>query len=323
MTPIGAAAASVPAAPTDPRELSLHLEICRLQAELEGLEARIHQVEAARAAGGSGYDPFVERAEELVERMVASLYVTGRAEIAEATASTDAEAEALVAEARRRAQAILDEARDELASVLVHRADAVEAAIGGVGGGVLDLTEPATLPPAVVAAPTESVVDEVTPVDDEPAPPSPPSMGAPIEEPLVAEASALVDEPPAPPVPPAPLAPLADAPAPPVAVAVAPAHEHQLPEGTVSALEAIAPHLPPMAPPAGAAAASDRTDAAFEAWLAVAPSPVPGPDTDAGPGADDEIVPSGARPAWVRPVEAVVALLMVAVLVVLTLLLVG
>lgn len=331
MTPIGAAAASVPAAPTDPRELALHLEICRLQAELEGLEARIHQVEAARAAGGSGYDPFVERAEELVERMVASLYVTGRAEIAEAAAAADAEAEAVIAEARARAQAILTEARGELAAVLVDRADAVDAAV--VPGPVLDLTEPAPPNaaepvPSVVAEPLMVVVaDEVdgapaagttaevgtadvdTPEADAPVPTD--TVEVP-ELPEPVTATATVVEPVVDAEPTAPAAP----------AAVVLPDEHVVPEGHVSSLEAITPHLPPMAP-AGGAAASARTDAAFEAWLAVGPTPSTEPAAHGGAEPDDEIVPAGVRPAWVRPVEAAIALLAVAVLVVLALLLVG
>ncbi len=319
MTPIGAAAAAVPAAPTDPRELALHLEICRLQAELEGLEARIHQVEAARAAGGSGYDPFVERAEELVERMVASLYVTGRAEIAEAAAASDTEAEAVIAEARARAQAILNEARGELATVLVDRADAVDELV--VPDSVLDLTEaaPPVVAEALVVADDEVAAEPVPvaavePVVAEPEAveipelPGPVTAAATVVEPVVeSEPEVLVERVVAEPE-----------------VAAAPA-AFVLPDVEAPDLQDAAPGLASTAP-AGGAAASDRTDAAFEAWLAVAPTPPADPAdaaTDTAVGTDDELVPESVRPAWVRPLEAAIALVAVAVLVILALLLVG
>jgi hypothetical protein len=444
MTSLGAAA--VPAAPTDPRELALHLEICRLQAELEGLDARIRQVEAARAAGGSGYDPFVERAEELVERMVASLYVNGRAEIAEAAAAADADAEAILAEARARARTILTEARGELAGALVERADAVDDAVAP--HAVLDLTgptptvaaEPLVVVPAaevpfetavtdavavegvvttdgvvevdeldaiavetadddidevaVEAAGTDGVVevdeldaiavetadddideaagtdeidavavegvvtdevveaddvavtdedidevavegavaDEIVEADDLPGFPDLPepvtaaaTVTGPVAGPDQTPAHETVVE--ATPEPPT-VETVEATPEPPVVEPIAgvgfvlPA-EHRLSKGQVSSLEAIAPHIPPPRAPSGGAAASARTDAAFEAWLAVAPSPSAEPTADGGDEVDDEIVPSGVRPSWVRPVEAAIALLAVAIVVIIVLLIVG
>ena len=69
---------------------------------------------------------------------------------------------------------------------------------------------------------------------------------------------------------------------------------------------------------AAARTESDRTDAAFDAWLAVGPTA----DTEAEttPELDAD---APARPAWVRPLEAAIALVAVAVVVVLALLLVG
>ena len=75
------ALASVPAASTDPRLLTMHLDICRMRAELELLEGRISRIRASEAEAAADTRPFVDRAQDLVDRTVASLLEAGRAEI--------------------------------------------------------------------------------------------------------------------------------------------------------------------------------------------------------------------------------------------------
>jgi len=345
MTAPGPVGPAVPAAPTDPRELALHLEICRMQAELEGLEEHIRQVEAARSEGRHGYDPFVERAEELMERMVASLYVSGRSEIAAARAATDERAEALLEDARQRAQAILAEARAELATALLERAEAIEdptaehvVDLTDGAGAVEDVVDQRSVDAdIVVAEDPDAVVDarDVLPVDAE-------SVDTelvdaetvdvlPVDtEPVDDEADAEVASPdPSLLLPPPPPAPSAAGqvdlwltpPAEPVSLPLLP------PPGAASELPGETRSEVDEPTPSAVEIETARTDAAFDAWLAVGP-----PVSEADRAETGEAIPGLAdlgdedgprRPAWVRPVEAAIALGTVALAVVLLLLLVG
>jgi hypothetical protein len=62
-----------------------------------------------------------------------------------------------------------------------------------------------------------------------------------------------------------------------------------------------------------------RADAAFDIWLAMSPPPgeLEEPADEAGPDT------ASGRPAWVRPLEAVAALILVALMIGLTLVIVG
>ena len=72
----------------DPRSLVLRLEVCRLQAELERLEARLGELRSSSTAESAPSvdqpDPVGGSADELVDRMVATLLESGRAEIVDA-----------------------------------------------------------------------------------------------------------------------------------------------------------------------------------------------------------------------------------------------
>jgi hypothetical protein len=109
-----------------PAPLALQLEICRLRAELEVVEERL-----AAASGLVGPEavssPFAGRAAELVERLAESLEESVRNDFDLMMSAARATAERRLDQGRRHAQAILVLAREELASALIARADAVEA----------------------------------------------------------------------------------------------------------------------------------------------------------------------------------------------------
>jgi hypothetical protein len=116
----------VPPASADPRLLTLHLDICRMKAELELLEARINRIRAGEAEAAADTRPFVDRAQDLLDRTVASIYESGRAEIEATDRQSRLDAEARLAEASRQAQMLLAAAREELAAALTERVEAVE-----------------------------------------------------------------------------------------------------------------------------------------------------------------------------------------------------
>ncbi len=117
--------ASVPSTSSDPRLLTLHLEICRMRAELENLEARIERIRVSEVEAASDTRPFVDRAQELVDRTVAALLESGRTEIALAGTESRVRAAARLEAANRQAQELLSSAREELAAVLTERAESV------------------------------------------------------------------------------------------------------------------------------------------------------------------------------------------------------
>ena len=94
----------VPSTTSDPRLLTLHLEICRMRAELENLEARIERIRVSEVEAASDTRPFVDRAQELVDRTVAALLESGRTEIALAGAESRVRAAARLEAANRQAQ---------------------------------------------------------------------------------------------------------------------------------------------------------------------------------------------------------------------------
>jgi hypothetical protein len=263
--PVPFALAAVPSVPTGPRSLTLHLEICRLQAELEGLEARIGQFRATPSSPGDGdvVDGLPDRGEELVARMVASLHEAGRAEIDTDASRHRREAQARLDDARSRAADIVDAARADLAVALADRGRAVDTAWSD-GLDVATLADRHMVVEAVVPA-----VDRVVHVE-------------PVSVPVPAAAM------------------------------------------PVAAVLASAVH-----------AEEVRTDAAFDAWMAVAP----GTET-VGDGSDpvdarhqDELgvdgeerslrAPRSPRSRWLLPLEVAGALLVAALLVVLALVFIG
>lgn len=158
--------AASPWGSADPSPLPIRLEICRLQAELESLEARIADLGTPGDAVAAAEAPMAVRAEELVERMVASLREAGREEIDTASNRRRMEAQVQLDEARRRADAILDGARAELAAVLAERERAVGLALDdGLDVVVLsDVDVVVTAPaPAPVTAPADVDVEVVEP----------------------------------------------------------------------------------------------------------------------------------------------------------------
>ena len=261
------------AATADPRSLVLHLEVCRLQAELERLEGRLADLRANHpddpARGGPAADPGAEIADEVIDRMVATLLEAGRADIATSAAARQHAAEDRLGLDRARAAGIVASARADLDRALAERGQALHEG-WDAGFDVVVLADRDDPPPAVAV---------------------PVAVTAPIE---VETAVELRDVPEAAPTRP----------------------------GAAEVEEA-------------------RTDAAFEAWMAVAPGAgvvtdadlsderpapvepsVPVPSTPTDPETDIEAL-APARSRWLLPLEVVGALLAAAVLVVLVLVLVG
>jgi hypothetical protein len=270
--------AAAPFATANPRSLVVRLEVCRLRAELERLEVRLGELRSRPTAGSGRFsvvaDRDAERAEELLDRMVAALLESGRAEIADATARRHAVAEAGLDADRVRADAITESARADLEAALAERGGALRTTWAR-GLDEVDLLED-TRPSAVVGA-ADAVAVPAVAVD---------AFAA-------------------------------------VAMSIAP--------GPVAAEPAsMAPALPRTAEVEEA-----RTDAAFDAWMAVGPGHIvadgsddlllaPAP-TDAA--ADREPIPSAspprARSRWLLPLEVTAALLVAALLVVLGLVFIG
>jgi hypothetical protein len=300
VSPTPLALAAVPSGPIDPGHLAQHLEICRLHAELELLEGRIRRLQSAVVPGDDALSPFTDRAQDLVDRMVDSLYTAGRGEIIAESTRTRIQAEARVEEARQRADEMLTTARDDLAVALAGRAEAVDAA-RALGLDVIVLTEPELAP--------------ATPLAVGPEPPP-----APVEAPVEPDAPVLLQEPSVPPrrvylrVPgvTVPATAATAAPADPAPVVVAPADP--VPADDVQSATAVEVE-------------AARTDAAFEAWMAVAPPlgpPVPKVDGKVAElGATEHTTVDRRRSRWVRVWEVVAGLIAVAIIVVMVLLAVG
>lgn len=180
--------------------LALHLEILRLQGELEAVESSLRTTPPvdgdqtlAGVALGDDAPAFEERAQDLADSMVAALYQAGRAEIDAATARSRAEADAILAEARARSGALLTSAREELAFVLSERAEVLDRS------RAVDLDaalRPPVAGPASFAEPTP--VGSGRPVDlpgsdtagvAAPELGSPPVVGAPVSDGLGAGSS--------------------------------------------------------------------------------------------------------------------------------------
>ena len=160
------ALASVPAVSTDPRLLTMHLDICRMRAELELLEGRISRIRASEAEAAADTRPFVDRAQDLVDRTVASLLEAGRAEIEATDRQSIGAAEARMAEANRQARLLITAAREELAAALTERAEAAERAHGSAADVVILPDEGLVVLPGddLVVLPDEGLV--VLPGDD-------------------------------------------------------------------------------------------------------------------------------------------------------------
>jgi hypothetical protein len=264
--------AAISAAPVDSASLMLHLEICRLQAELDLLESRIGDAQAAPGPPGEAdvAAPFAHRAEELVERMVASLRHAGREEIEAASDRRRREAQAVLDDARRRAEDVVAGARAQLATALVERSHVVDGAFGVEIEQVL--LSDREVPPRAAALVVEMPVQ-----------PTPPTV-----PPAVGPTHPVESRPQPRPAPPS----LPQAQAHPVATAI-------------EAEEA-------------------RTDAAFEAWLAVAPtSGAAEPEPVVAVVAPVTEVRSRSRSRWLLPLEVLAALLATALVVVLVLVFVG
>lgn len=172
---------SSPHGATEPSSLHLRLEILRLQAELESLETRIAELDDPSAVTTAVEPATDDGADELVERMVASLLQAGRDEIDAASSRRRAEAEAELDEARRSADLVLDRARADLAVALAER----ERAVGTALDDGLDLV---VLSDAELQAP----IPAPAPVAMAPAPVQVPDAMAPTPEPVIAPAPVAV-----------------------------------------------------------------------------------------------------------------------------------
>ena len=346
------ALASVPAASTDPRLLTMHLDICRMRAELELLEGRISRIRASEAEAAADTRPFVDRAQDLVDRTVASLLEAGRAEIEATDRQSINDAEARMAEANRQARLLITAAREELAAALTERAEAAERAHGPATDVVIlpdeglvvlpgdDLVvlpddglvvlpdDDAVVSPAdgLVVLPGDDVV-LVLPDDD-----AEPALGAGVgATPVDPVASAVAEAPTeAVTIEPAPLdaaffagegfaAPVAAAGAAAVA-SLEPSADASTQPPPPPPTGGPAPTPAPVGVPAEPVAESDSSaDAAYDAWLALAP-PIEPSSTGSEP---MHAAPGSGRPGWVRPLEAVAALILVALVVAVGLVLVG
>ncbi len=263
----------------DPRSLVLHLEVCRLQAELERLEARLADLrtrstpdQGPSSVDGSGRG--VEPADDLLDRMVATLLESGRAEIADVSARRHAAAEAGLDADRTRAGALVDAARAELDAALAERGGALRTTWArGLDEVDLVVAEPLAVEPVAV----EPLAAEPLAAEHLAAEPAPVDAALSVAEPVLLRAAEVEEA---------------------------------------------------------------RTDAAFDAWMAVGPESMGADAPDGGPvtvvapdaaaedGRDDEPGPAPAaahrhRSRWLLPLEVVGALLVAAILVVLVLVLVG
>jgi hypothetical protein len=332
--PAPLALASVPSAPADPSLLTLHLDICRMRAELELLETRIGRIRASEAEAAADTRPFVDRAQDLVDRTVESLYETGRAEIEAIDRQSRLDAESRLAEASRHAQELLAAAREELADALIERAESaarVQAPTADVvilpdeglivlpghelvvlpDAGLIvlprddvvlgddvragsDVLEPASA--EVILLPGEDVV-VVLPEHEEPAEAAAPGTDTVVEAApaldTVVEAAPVVDE-----VESVEAATSVEAPPAPSTGSTS------LPTlGSSWAATEVQPA------PASSGLETDRANAAFDVWLAMAP-PVP----EVADLEQIEAVSAG-RPGWLRAIEAIAVLLFVALVV--------
>ena len=144
----------------------MHLDICRMRAELELLEGRISRIRASEAEAAADTRPFVDRAQDLVDRTVASLLEAGRAEIEATDRQSIGDAEARMAEANRQARLLITAAREELAAALTERAEAAERAHGSAADVVILPDEGLVVLPGddLVVLPDDGLV--VLPGDD-------------------------------------------------------------------------------------------------------------------------------------------------------------
>jgi hypothetical protein len=288
---------AVPSVTPEPADLARHLEICRLQAELEILEGQLAQARASESdvvGAGDSAEPFAERAQELVDRMVEELRRTACEEHRQIVGIGRAEAEARLALARIRAEEIVSDAREDLLRAIAER----DLAFGSHLEVDLDdaVADQADRAPRL-AAPTDPVIAlSNVPMSSDGGPAAADVEPEPSVEP---ETRTELEQPPAPPL----LPPIAEAP--------------------VSQEPVVETDAHPTSPaPLGAVAVEEaRTDAAFDVWLAVAPAPV-----------DPELVEPvertlddgrSRRSATVLALEIGGVLLLVVTLVVLGLVLVG
>jgi len=282
-------ALALPASVADPSSLALHLDICRLHAELRVLEARIAELDSGSAAEGDSVAPFADRAEELVERMVSALLLSGREEIAADSARRTREAEDRLHEAARRADATVGAARTEVAAALAER----ERRLAGARASGLDVL---VLTDEELRAAATSLL---SPLSD----PTPVSVAVPA--PVTAHRA----------VSPAVARPSDEIPSITGSMAME-AVELPAPEPTQK-----------LSPPVSAVAAEEaRTDAAFDVWMAVAPATEAEPSTpeqEPEPVVPGDETRSRARSRWVLPLEVAAALLVAAILVVVLLVVIG
>jgi hypothetical protein len=282
-----------PASVTDPSSLALHLDICRLHAELRVLEARIAELDSGSAAEGDSVAPFADRAEELVERMVSSLLLSGREEIAADSARRTREAEDRLHEAARRADATVGAARTEVAAALAER----ERRLAGVRASGLDVL-------VLTDDELRAAATKLLPPPTDPMPVSAP-FPAPVTAPRMVSSGVA--------------APAEDVHASTGSMEME-AVEVPAPEPTIQ-----------LSPPVSAVAAEEaRTDAAFDVWMAVAPATeaeaereTSTPQEALEPVVAGDETRSRTRSRWVLPLEVAAALLVAAILVVVLLVVIG
>jgi hypothetical protein len=284
-----------PASVADPSSLALHLDICRLHAELRVLEARIAELDSGSAAEGDSVAPFADRAEELVERMVSSLLLSGREEIAADSARRIRQAEDRLHEAARRADATVGAARTEVAAALAER----ERRLAGVRASGLDVL-------VLTDDELRAAATKLLPPPTDPMPVSAP-FPAPVTAPRMVSSGVA--------------APAEDVHASTGSMEME-AVEVPAPEPTIQ-----------LSPPVSAVAAEEaRTDAAFDVWMAVAPATESEAEAEretSTPQEAPEPVVAGdetrsrTRSRWVLPLEVAAALLVAAILVLVLLVVIG
>lgn len=320
--------APVPPASADPRLLTLHLDICRMKAELELLETRIGRIRASEAEAAADTRPFVDRAQDLLDLTVSSIYEGGRGEIEAIDRQSRLDAEARLSEASRHAHMLLAAAREDLANALTERAEAVAPARADAAD--------------VVILPDDGLL--VLPGDDLVGLPDPGLMVLPGEGAITPSDGGLMVVPGddvllvlTEPVEPVESAPVLE----PIAM-VGGAVEASVEDAGAAAEPAAPVDAPPPAslglpglggswsssdmsrtPLATGASETTRADAAFDVWLAMAPPVAPDDETESF---EADVAGRGngkGRPVWLRPMEAAAALVLVAIFVAVGLVLVG
>jgi hypothetical protein len=259
--------------------LWVQLEICRLRAELEAVEEQL--AAARRPVGADGLaSPFADRAALLVDRLAVTLQEAVEEEDASLLVEAERQAAARVEAGRQQAQMVLAAARADLAASLEARAEAVELEHRRWRVAYRGWEQLHQVRGTSLAVEVQHAAE------------------------LLGIEVSLGRTEPASPARPAPAsAGTAEAPAPVAAV---------VPAG-------LAP-LPPPAPlPTDDALVAEaaRTDAAFEAWMAVAPN-----RAATAAGDQSATVPDGGR-RWGLPLEVAASLVAVAVVVVVLLIALG